>query len=694
MSQKYSGGFITKSPVAPTTSAASGIWTLDQQQQAQKAGTWPSPPIFIEDLFSTYLYTGTSATNTITNGIDLSTKGGLLWIKSRTNPASGIFHSLMDSARGQTSGYYNVLYSNTTDSQNTPGGGANPGTVAGGVTSFNTTGFTLTSGSSDSQLNINTFPYVSWAFAKQPKFFDVVTYTGNGTSGLTVAHNLGSVPGCIIVKSLTSPVDWAVYHTSLGATKFLNLNLTNAATTGSSYWNDVTPTSTNFTVGNSGRTNGNGETYVAYLFAHDAGGFPVSGGGSTNGITCGSATIDGGGQATVNLGYEPQWILYKSSSDIQNWYIYDVMRGMPVGTTSGPYSNALSPNATTAEFLGAAFAITPTGFNIQTSIAGATYIYIAIRRGPMKTPTVGTSVFSPLAISNPIDTKNTTNFPIDMQWWRYRAIEGANVIDSDRLRGISTTSTSSGQFLRTPQTTAENSGSNTRGWDNTGFLTPLAYADTPTVLWNWRRAPGYFDTVCYAGTNSGGLSQTITHNLGVAPELTIFKKRAALSNWTVAMPAIGGNAVSLNLNDVGANSNIQFINTYGASSITTSSSYDTISENTTTYVAYLFATVAGVSKVGSYTGTGALQTVNCGFTTGSRFVLIKRIDSTGAWYVWDSARGITAGDDPYILINTDVGAEVTNTNYVDTDTTGFKVTAAAPAAINANGGTYIFLAIA
>jgi len=303
-------------------------------------------------------------------------------------------------------------------------------------------------------------------------------------------------------------------------------------------------------------------------------------------------------------------------------------------------------------------------------------------------------VFSPLAISNPIDTKNTTNFPIDMQWWRYRAIEGANVIDSDRLRGISTTSTSSGQFLRTPQTTAENSGSNTRGWDNTGFLTPLAYADTPTVLWNWRRAPGYFDTVCYAGTNSGGLSQTITHNLGVAPELTIFKKRAALSNWTVAMPAIGGNAVSLNLNDVGANSNIQFINTYGASSITTSSSYDTISENTTTYVAYLFATVAGVSKVGSYTGTGALQTVNCGFTTGSRFVLIKRIDSTGAWYVWDSARGITAGDDPYILINTDVGAEVTNTNYVDTDTTGFKVTAAAPAAINANGGTFIFLAIA
>ena len=121
--------------------------------------------------------------------------------------------------------------------------------------------------------------------------------------------------------------------------------------------------------------------------------------------------------------------------------------------------------------------------------------------------------------------------------------------------------------------------------------------------------------------------------------------------------------------------------------------YDTLQINTLTYITYLFATLAGVSKVGSYTGTGALQTVNCGFTTGARFILIKRSDSTGDWYFWDSARGITAGDDPYLLINSSA-AEVTNTNYVDTDTTGFQVTAAAPAGLNASGGNYIFLAIA
>jgi hypothetical protein len=113
----------------------------------------------------------------------------------------------------------------------------------------------------------------------------------------------------------------------------------------------------------------------------------------------------------------------------------------------------------------------------------------------------------------------------------------------------------------------------------------------------------------------------------------------------------------------------------------------------TTYVAYLFATCAGVSKVGTYTGTGTTLQINCGFTAGARFVLIKRTDSTGDWYVWDSARGIIAGNDPYLLLNS-TAAEVTNTDYVDAYSAGFELSSTAPAALNANGGTYIFLAIA
>jgi hypothetical protein len=116
-------------------------------------------------------------------------------------------------------------------------------------------------------------------------------------------------------------------------------------------------------------------------------------------------------------------------------------------------------------------------------------------------------------------------------------------------------------------------------------------------------------------------------------------------------------------------------------------------DSSATYIAYLFATLAGVSKVGSYTGTGADLNVDCGFSAGARFILIKRTDSTGDWYVWDSARGIVAGNDPYLLLNS-LAAEVTSTDYIDPLSSGFTVTSSAPAALNASGGTYIFLAIA
>ena len=112
-----------------------------------------------------------------------------------------------------------------------------------------------------------------------------------------------------------------------------------------------------------------------------------------------------------------------------------------------------------------------------------------------------------------------------------------------------------------------------------------------------------------------------------------------------------------------------------------------------TYVLYLFATLAGVSKVGSYTGTAADLNVDCGFTAGARFILIKRTDSTGDWYYWDSARGISAGNDPYLLLNS-TAAEVTGTDYIDPLSAGFTVTSTAPAGLNANGGSYIFLSIA
>ena len=139
---------------------------------------------------------------------------------------------------------------------------------------------------------------------------------------------------------------------------------------------------------------------------------------------------------------------------------------------------------------------------------------------------------------------------------------------------------------------------------------------------------------------------------------------------------------------------------YLATAFTSSDFRVTYNESTTpqnasaaTYVAYLFATLAGISKVGSYTGNGSSLTINCGFTTGARFILIKRTDSTGDWYMWDTVRGIIAGNDPHLSLNT-TAAEVTSDDSIDPDTSGFIVNQLAATNVNVTSATYIFLAYA
>jgi len=99
-----------------------------------------------------------------------------------------------------------------------------------------------------------------------------------------------------------------------------------------------------------------------------------------------------------------------------------------------------------------------------------------------------------------------------------------------------------------------------------------------------------------------------------------------------------------------------------------------------------------VSKVGSYTGTGSTINVDCGFTGGARFVMIKRKDSTGDWWVWNTATGMISGTDPRLNINY-APLAATNNDWVYTNTGGFQVVGT-DASINANGGSYLYLAIA
>jgi len=634
--------------------------------------TASAPKVYIEDVFSTYLYTGNGSTQTITNGIDLSTKGGLVWTKSRSNIT---FHDLEDTVRGAG----NSIYSNSTNASDYS---------ASRITAFNSNGYSLGS----VEPNVNNYTYASWTFRKQPKFFDVVTYTGTGTTR-TVSHNLGSVPGMIIVKRTDAAVGWITYHRSLGADKIVYLNTTDASATSTSAWGNTSPTSTEFTVG----TNANniaGGTFVAYLFAHDAGGFGLS--GTDNVISCGSYTGNGatGGQL-INLGYEAQWVMIKqTNASGSGWWMMDTMRGWTVNGDFGSDANlyANTSGAESNQVLGQpdAQGFRPIQDNVNQS--GQTYIYIAIRRGPMKVPTSGTSVYQGTTRSGTGAAASISGlaFPPDAVLTRNRdSNSSSRYAMYDKLRGptiyLDTAATDS-EFTVAQSLTSFNQTGESFG---TGAISN-ANAE-PYINWQFRRAPGFFDVVCYTGND---VARTVSHNLGAVPELIIVKARNNGTGWCCYAASLG-NTTRIYLNQTGsATSGVSSWNsTTPTSSVFSLLGPGDVNQSGYNYVAYLFATVAGVSKVGSYTGSGTTKQIDCGFTGGARFVLIKRTDSTGDWYVYDSARGIVSGDDPYLLINS-TAAEVTNTDYVDTYSAGFELSSTAPAGLNANGGTYIFLAIA
>jgi hypothetical protein len=211
------------------------------------------------------------------------------------------------------------------------------------------------------------------------------------------------------------------------------------------------------------------------------------------------------------------------------------------------------------------------------------------------------------------------------------------------------------------------------------------------IAWAFRKYAGFFDIVSYTGNGS---ARTVAHSLGVAPELMIVKNRATAVNWVVYHKDMA-NTGALALNTTGAfTTPADWWNSTSptASVIALGTRADT-NQNTSAFIAYLFATLAGTSKVGSYTGNGASQAINCGFATGARFVLIKRTDSTGDWYIWDATRGIVAGNDPHISANT-ATAEVTTDDSVDADSSGFIVNQLAATNINVNAASYVYLAIA
>jgi hypothetical protein len=334
------------------------------------------------------LYTGNATTNTITNA------GGfqpdLVWMKSRGNNYS---HVLYDAVRG--TGTSKALYSDATSAE-----GAD--TTLQNLTSFNSNGFSLGATSSTNIINSSGGSFVGWQWrasnatgvsntagsitstvsANTTAGFSVVTYTGNNVAGATIGHGLGVAPSMIIVKKRNTTGDWPVYHSSVGNTGGLYLDLTLATQTTASLWNNTSPTSTVFSVGGggvsgSGDVNANASTYVAYCFSEVAG-------YSKFGSYTGNGSTDG---TFVYLGFRPKYVLIKRTDSASEWYCRDSVRD-----TYNPVNNTLFPNTSAAEenWAGAyPIDLTSNGFKLRTSVAGfnasgGTFIYMAFAENPFK----------------------------------------------------------------------------------------------------------------------------------------------------------------------------------------------------------------------------------------------------------------------------------------------------------------------
>ena len=664
-------------------------------------------PVYVDDIFSTTVWEGNATNRAITNGIDLSGEGGLVWIKNRT---SALGHTLTDTARGANK----QIYSHTQGSQ---------GTQTTIVTDFNDDGFDI---GTDNDVNKDGEDIVSWTFRKTEKFFDIVTYTGNG-SARTISHNLGSTPGCIIIKKYDSTTAWAVYHRgsnggSSPETKYHALDSNAVEADSDTYWNDTAPTATVFSVGTASQVNTDQATYVAYLFAHNEESLVENSDESI--IKSGHTTADGSAVISVYLGWEPQWLMIKrtNSTTHGDWMIVDNIRPLHGIERDG-------------EILDANENVTPESRDIRISaegiggagyVASGTYIYIAIRRSH-KPPEAGTDVFSPYAYQDAGLTSGSgtaanrtiinggsnggTGFPVDLFMHKALADTSYAFHTFDRLRG-------KGNSLLTEESAGHPTGDGASNsafdfmegvdveYNGTMYYYTHAAGSRNHVTYSFKRAKGFFDIVTYSGNATEG--RQLKHNLGAVPKLVIIKRYNGSRSWISYWEVLGNGKYMVSNGAGGTGQNPAWDdgtgetdtrwngNTPTSSVIYLGNNEDVNGSSGLKYVAYIFGNVDGICKVGTYDSDGSN---NIAVTTGfsPRFLLVKSSNvTTTDWLVFDTARGMTSNDDNKTLQWNDDNAELSDSDLnVYPSSTGFTAKRGSNE-LNSNDTdkSYIYLAIA
>ena len=637
------------------------------------AGAAGAEKLGVEDVFKTCVYEGNATARSINTGVDLSgSEDGIVWIKKLTGSTGTNVSDHMLFTRTFYSSADSLFMYNSPNMASGLNYGSN------GLSSFNNNGFSIGSGTRE---NTSGADYVSWTFKKKEKFLDIVTWekTGSDGSARTLNHSLGSTPGFIMLKQYNGSENWICWHRSLSTNQFWKLNSKDAVNTdANASVNSVS--ATQFVVGADNNKVGQ---YIAFIFAHEEAEFGPDGTQSI--ISCGKYNGTGNaGDNKISLPFEPGWLLTKqiesdTDPNMGRPQIQDNMRGWAVNGTSSvtaerdkvvdvdkndnqwtwPQSDPLADGY-----------LLQVGGSSGINVSGKSYMYVAIAAETGKTMnpeniTAGTNVFSMDAAgsagSPAFDSSHVVDMvlmkkPANQQDWRLsaRLIEGKRVYPNN--------------------TSSEDSDSDSTFPYQNGVFQNY---DSPYMAWMFKRHAG-MDVVCYEGnSNNTNGANAHKHSLSTDPEMILIKARSGgtysgTTHWSMSHKDLNGGTnpwqYTMQLNqDNGEVATSNFGNTAPTSSVFYVGEPGNARTNhaSTKYIAILFASVSGISAVGSYTGvSGQLQIRNLGFTP--RFLLVKRRDGTGKWVVFDTTRGWGSGDDKKIFLtdlaqtNQDVGDPVSS----------------------------------
>ncbi len=691
-----------------TTTNLVEFWDGGEWRDLQSEDIPPTP----SEHFAIVSWTGNGTSQTITG---VGFQPDLVWIKEKTGSS---YNEWYDSTRGATK----YISSNDT---------AGEGTSANGLQSFTVDGFTV---GSDGAVNESDNAYEAWCWkanggttvtnnegsiqstvqANDKAGFSIIQYTGANSLGAgTFGHGLSTPPTWLIIRDLDGNSNWIAWPNVFGdVTKNLQLQSTSSVFN-SDIVNSTAPTSTVISISGSNDVNNNGKRFICYAFVGKAQYSAIS-------------TYTGNGRfqgPIVNTGFEPAYIMIKRTDSTGNWQTFDYTRDPqnPATKILFPNDSTDVQNLQTGDYgilnrLSNGFQITDSAYTGTTNfnVNGATYLYWAIAKDASTyTPTTtgaykGINYTGTAYGASVLDTINTSG----LSWIKAMSQSYDNSI-FDLTTGP--------QFRQDSATAATNyyqsGGGFLQNWGNAAFNIVQGASNADNVnasgvtymSWNWQAADrptintdgsltstvnanqaAGFSFVRFEGNETGG--DTLGHGLGGTPEFAIYKQLDGTREWTCPLFFDASGTYTVLSSNAAKTTDTARWSAVDSTTVTMNVSPYTNGTGSP-YLAYFFRSITGYSKIGSYTGTGSDgNAVSTGFEPA--FLMVKRMDSTGGWLVFDNTRNTSNPRNNRLEWNNNQAEQTGSASkFVDFNASDFEANGS-DSELNASGGTYLYMVFA